>query len=73
MSNHFKSKLSNGVSHRTNPLFLPCKNCGSKTRKVGVGKAPGQSSLLCDCGKFIKWIWAWEVAIADQLNNGGQR
>lgn len=59
---------------RTNPNHLPCAYCGSTERKLGVGKAPGQSSLLCECGKFIKWISsASEVkAIAAQLINGGR-
>ncbi len=52
---------------RVNPLFLPCSTCGSQLRKLGAGKAP-ESSLLCECGKFIKWINASEVkAIASQL------
>jgi hypothetical protein len=59
--------------HRMNRHFLPCNNCGSQSRKIGAGKAPGQSSLLCECGNFVKWIGANELMeIAGQLNNGGQ-
>jgi len=68
------SNRNNPPIHRINHHFLPCNNCGSQSRKIGAGKAPGQSSLLCECGKFVKWIGANELtAIAGQLNNGGQR
>lgn len=61
-------------SYRANPAFLPCSSCGSQERKLGAGKEPGGASLLCECGKFIKWISANEVkAIASQLSKGGQQ
>lgn len=58
---------------RANSSNLPCSKCGSQARKLGAGKPQGEASLLCECGKFIKWISASEAkAIAGQLNNGGQ-
>lgn len=48
-----------------------CSQCGSTSRQMGAGKGPHSASLRCgECGKFIKWISASEVA---QFNNGGQR
>jgi hypothetical protein len=68
-----QSQRGTAVAHRQNPGLLPCSVCGSQQRKLGAGKALGEASLLCaDCGKFIKWISVNEVAIASQLNKGGQ-
>lgn len=50
-----------GVS-RCNPEHIPCAVCGSTQRKVGAGKAPGEASLLCECGKFLRWISKSELA-----------
>jgi hypothetical protein len=61
---------------RCNPEALPCASCGSTERKLGAGKAPGEASLRCECGKFIKWLSASQTkAIAARLRirNGGQR
>lgn len=54
---------------RCNPSALLCSSCGSTERKLGAGKAPGDASLLCECGKFIRWVSGSELqAIASQLN-----
>lgn len=54
---------------RANPNHLPCASCGSIERKLGAGRGPGEASLLCQCGKFIRWIGGSELnAIASQLN-----
>lgn len=38
-----------------------CPSCGNHKGKIGAGKKPGESSLICDnCGKFIKWLSAKE-------------
>jgi hypothetical protein len=58
--------LVEGISTR---VTCCCGNCGSTQRQLGAGKAPGQSSLLCQCGKLIKWIDSSELGeIAQQLN-----
>lgn len=73
-SNSNRGNRVSTTSYRVNPAFLPCNNCGSQSRKLGAGKEPGGASLLCECGKFIKWVSASEVkAIAAQLSNGGQQ
>jgi len=59
---------------RANPNHLPCTRFCSTERKLGAGKAPGEASVLCECGKFIKWVSGSELqAIAAQLSNGGQQ
>jgi hypothetical protein len=69
---HSKPSQSANIS-RVNPSALPCSECGSQSRKVGAGKVPGGASLMCVCGRFIKWIGINELtAIAGQLKNGGQ-
>jgi hypothetical protein len=56
---------------RLNPQALPCPRCGSTLRKLGAGKQPGEASLLCQCGRFVKWLNASQVkAIASQLKGG---
>ncbi|HEY9707706.1 MAG TPA: hypothetical protein V6D48_05830 [Oculatellaceae cyanobacterium] len=56
---------------RVNPQSLPCIRCGSTERKLGAGKTSGSGSLLCECGKFIKWVSGSELhAIASQLKGG---
>lgn len=55
--------------HRVNPNHLPCNECGSTQRKLGAGRQPREASLLCACGKFIKWIGGSELV---KLNQGGQ-
>jgi hypothetical protein len=50
-----------GLSRR-NPNAIPCSDCGSTERKVGADKAPGEASLLCECGKFLRWINKSELA-----------
>ncbi len=59
--------------HRINHHFLPCNECGSQSRKIGAGKALGQSSLLCKCGKFVKWIGANELMVIAGQVMGGER
>jgi hypothetical protein len=69
------------VERRRNTIL--CAQCGSKERRLGAGRKPGEASLLCECGKFIKWIGASQLkaicatpqrnALAPQLNkDGGQ-
>jgi len=48
---------------RVSPNALPCGNCGSTERKLGVGKRPHTASLKCgECDHFIKWISKSELA-----------
>ncbi len=55
---------------RANPNHLPCSACGSTHRKLGAGRQPGEASLLCKCGKFIKWLRGSQLT---QFTKGGQR
>jgi hypothetical protein len=44
------------------PLDLPCSKCGGEAGKLGAGRQPRESSLLCGkCGKFIRWVSTSEV------------
>lgn len=44
------------------PLDLPCIKCGGGAGKLGAGRQPRESSLLCtNCGSFIKWLSASEL------------
>lgn len=68
-----QSPSENRGLSRGNPNSLPCPDCGSQQKKLGVGKGPHSASLLCECGRFVKWISKNElVALAAQLNQGGQ-
>ena len=60
----------NPPTYRTNHHFLPCNNCGSQVRRIGAGKVPGGASLVCECGRFIKWIS--KVELTKFQNQGGQ-
>lgn len=65
--NHLLNQSSNPNTTKAEA----CDNCGSSQQKLGAGKAPGQASLLCECGKFIKWLNPSELnAIASQLKGG---
>lgn len=65
--------LLNQSSNRDTTQAEGCATCGSSQQKLGAGKTPGQASLLCECGKFIKWLsGSQSAAIASQLK-GGQR
>jgi len=46
---------------RVSPNALPCARWGSTQRKLGAGREPGEASLLCECGKFFKWIGGSEL------------
>lgn len=54
--------ITRALNQQLSRNITPCAKCGSKERKLGAGKAPGQSSLLCECGKFIKWLSAKEAS-----------
>lgn len=57
---------------RANQKKLPCANCGSTDRRLGVGKGPHSASLRCgQCDRFIKWIGKFELAKIE--NQGGQQ
>ncbi len=56
---------------RANPTRLPCANCGSIERKLGIGKGPHSASLKCaQCDRFIRWVGKIELV---KLNQGGLR
>jgi hypothetical protein len=61
---------------RANPNHLPCAKCGSTSRQLGAGRQPNEQSLLCECGKFVKWLRGSELnaiaKIASQLRGGQQ-
>lgn len=70
-----QSLAENRRLSRSNPQSRACPECGSQERKLGVGKGPHSASLLCECGKFVKWVGKRElIALAAQLNKeGGSR
>lgn len=38
-------------------LESPCSKCGGITGKIGAGRKPGESSIVCGaCRKFLRWI-----------------
>jgi hypothetical protein len=52
--------------------IIPCAKCGSKERKLGIGKGPHLASLRCGkCDHFIKWLGKSELAKIE--NQGGLR
>lgn len=68
--NDITSTPQSQSGHRVNPNHLPCNECGSTQRKLGAGRQPREASLLCECGKFIKWVSVSELV---KLNQGGQK
>jgi hypothetical protein len=43
-------------------LDSPCAKCGESSGRLGAGRQPRESSLLCGkCGSFVKWLSASEV------------
>jgi hypothetical protein len=55
---------------RANPNHLLCASCGSTSRQLGAGRQPGEASLLCECGKFVRWLRGSQLT---QFTEGGQR
>ena len=51
---------------------ISCAQCGSKERRLGIGKGPHSASLRCgECDRFIKWIGKSELQKIE--NQGGQQ
>jgi len=51
--------------------IISCPQCGSKERRLGVGKEPHSASLRCgECDRFIRWIGKAELAKIE--NQGGR-
>jgi hypothetical protein len=66
------SIVSHLFAYRVDLVHLPCANCGSTERKLGVGKGPHSASLRCgECDRFIKWIA--KAQLAKIQNQGGQK
>jgi hypothetical protein len=66
-----KETATASTAYCTNPTHLPCQNCGSNERKLGIGKGPHSASLRCgQCDRFIKWIGKSELRKLNQ--RGGQ-
>jgi hypothetical protein len=68
--NHITMDAQSSTISRVNPHALPCASCGSTERKLGAGRQPGEASLLCECGKFVRWLRGSQLT---QFTKGGQR
>lgn len=70
MDKIFKSCSNNITNLQLSRNIIPCAQCGSKSRKLGLGKGPHSACWRCgECDRFIKWIGKVELA---KLNEGGQ-
>ncbi len=76
MGNNFFNPCDDGITRASNQQLsrniMPCAKCGSKERKLGIGKEPHSASLRCaECDRFIKWVSKRELArIESQANDG---
>jgi len=61
VNNPQQKKLSDTSPPRIIPID-PCPKCQSPQGKLGAGRKPKESSLICaDCRQLIRWLSAAEA------------
>lgn len=55
--------ITNASNQQLSRNTIPCAQCGSKERRLGIGKGPHSASLRCgECDRFIRWVGKSELA-----------